>query len=219
VPNAVAPDLSGDRFRITVDRRTGMPVRVVELKRGSVLRELRIEQLAVDAAPPADAFRLQFPAGAEVMRSGDGFRRVELGAAEGIVGYSPLVPSWVPDGFRLAEVAVARTGAPTGKEGGNPASEKVVSLSYRRGFEQFLVTTRLRGDGTWSDPLASAEGFIDHPETITVGGGALAGTNAELVLSPHAQPHVWALTDRLVVTVGGDLSRAELRRVVESLAS
>jgi hypothetical protein len=32
-----------------------------------------------------------------------------------------------------------------------------------------------------------------------------------------AIPHLWAQTDELVVTVGGDLSRAELVRVAESL--
>jgi hypothetical protein len=37
------------------------------------------------------------------------------------------------------------------------------------------------------------------------------------VLSPRATPHLWALTDDLVVTVGGDLSRAELLRVAGSL--
>jgi hypothetical protein len=37
------------------------------------------------------------------------------------------------------------------------------------------------------------------------------------VLTPRAVPHVWALTDRLVVTVGGDLSGAELLRVAGSL--
>jgi hypothetical protein len=217
VPNAVAPELSGDELQVTVDRRTGMPVLVIERKQGKVLRTLRLEQLAVDTAPAAGAFRAQFPAGVEVMRSDDGFRRVSLSEAAHLVGYRPLVPDWVPAGYELAEVAVARESAPTGKEGGNPQSHGVVSLSYRRGLDQFLVTTRLRGSGTWSDPLASGEGFIDHPERVDVATGALAGSDVELVVSPRALPHIWALTHGLVVTVGGDLSRAELTRVAESL--
>jgi hypothetical protein len=217
VPNAIAPELSGDRFQVTVDRRTGMPVRVVETKKGSLLRELRIERLVVDAALPADTFRLAFPAGAEVMRSDDGFRRVGLADVGAAVGYAPLVPAWVPDGYRLAEVAVARDAAPTGKEGGNPPSRMVVSLLYRRGLDRVLVTTRLRGDGAWSDPLAGGEGFVDHPERVALGDGALAGADAQLLLAPRAIPHVWALTDRLVVTIGGDLSRGELLRVAGSL--
>jgi hypothetical protein len=127
------------------------------------------------------------------------------------------VPSWVPEGYRLAQVDVARESAPTGKEGGDPASRMVVSLSYRRGLDQLLVTTRLRGTGTWTDPLASPEGFTDRPESVTIGSGALAGAEAQLVVSPRTTPHVWALTDRLVVTVGGDLSRSELVHVAGSL--
>lgn len=219
VPNRIVPELSGDRFRITVDRDTGMPVQVVELKHGSVLRTLRMEQLHVNQPVPAGTFRLDLPAGADVMRSDDGFRRVGLGAVAGAVGYAPLVPAWVPDGYRLAEIAVARDGAPTGTDGGNPRSEQVVSLSYRRGLDRFLVTTRLRGGGDWSDPLASGEGFVDHPRTVTFDAGALRDAQAQLLLTPRAVPHVWALTDRLVVTVGGDLSGAELLRVASSLRS
>jgi hypothetical protein len=217
VPNAVAPELSGDELQVTVDRRTGMPVRVVERKQGKVLRTLRLEQLAVDTTLASGAFRADFPAGAEVMRSDDGFRRVPLAQAGDAVGYRPLVPDWVPAGYELAEVAVANRSAPTGKEGGNPESREVVSLSYRRGLDQFLVTTRLRGTSAWSDPLASGEGFIDHPERVDLATGALTGADAELVLSPRALPHLWALTDKLVVTVGGDLSRSELTRVAGSL--
>lgn len=216
-PNTIAPELSGDHLSITVDRASGMPVRVVESKHGAVLRELRIENLAVDPALPAGTFALAFPRGAEVTRSDDGFRRTSLDQVAAAVGYQPLVPSWVPNGYRLTEVAVAREAAPTGKEGGNPPSRMVVSLSYRRGIDQLLVTTRLRGDGTWNDPLAAPEGYSDTPTQVGVTTGALAGTNAQLVVSPQTTPHLWALTPRLVVTVGGDLGRAELIRIAGAL--
>ena len=144
-PNAIVPELSGNRFEITVDRGTGIPVRVVERKDGAFLSEIRIEDIAVDAELGPDAFALEFPAGAEVLRSDDGFRRVELGEVEAAAGYAPLVPSFVPEGYELAEVAVAPRAAPTGAEAGNPESRMVVSLSYRRGLDQFLVTTRLAG--------------------------------------------------------------------------
>ena len=93
----------------------------------------------------------------------------------------------------------------------------VVSLSYRRGFDQFLVTTRLAEGAPWSDPLASGEGVVDHPEQITIAEGALQGAEADIVIAPRATPHLWTLADGVVVTVGGDLSRAELLRVTESL--
>jgi hypothetical protein len=217
VPNKIVPQLSGDHLAITVDRATGLPVSVVETKHGRVLRQLRIDGLTLDAPVSADAFTLDFPAKADVMRSDDGFRRVRLDAVESAVGYSPLVPSSVPSGFELSDVAVAREASPTGKEGGNPPSRLVVSLSYRRGFEQVLVTTRLRGAAQWSDPLASAEGFVDDAQTVRLARGALAGTDAHVVLDPRGTPHLWAESARLVVTVSGDLAKQQLVALAESL--
>jgi hypothetical protein len=212
-PNAIVPELSGDHLAITVDRTSGMPLRLVESKRGAVLRVLRVEHLALDPALPASTFELAFPRGAEVMRSDDGFRRVPLDRVASAVGYAPLVPKNIPAGYRLAEVAVAKDTAPTGKEGSNPPSRMVVSLSYRRGVDQFLVTTRLRGDGRWEDPLASREGYVDTPTRLHL----TSGLTAQLVVSAQTIPHIWALTDALVVTVGGDLTRSELIRVAGSL--
>jgi hypothetical protein len=217
-PNAIVPALSGDHLSITVDRQTGMPVRIVESKRGAILRELDIDNLTVDGALPASTFELAFPAGVDVMRSDDGFQRVSLGEVATTVGYRPLVPAWIPDGYRLADVAVAREAAPTGRGGGNPSSRMVVSLSYRRGLDEFLVTTRVRGEGSWSDPLASPEGYVDTTEQTELTAGALAGVDAKLVSSTETSPHLWALTHTLVVTVGGDLDRPELTRIANSLA-
>ena len=217
VPNAIVPDFTGDRFRITVDRETGMPVRVAELRGETLLREDRLDALRVNSELSPDAFRLVFPPGAEVNRTDDGFRRVGLNAVADGVGYAPLVPGWIPDGYELAEVAFATRSAPTGAEAGNPESRGVVTLSYRRGLDQLVVSTRLAGDGTWSDPLATGEGYVDEPETVVVQKGALRGSQAELVIVPRGIPHVWTLGDGLVTTVAGPLGRADLLRVLDSL--
>jgi hypothetical protein len=221
-PNAVAPQFSGDGFEITVDQRTGIPVRVLETKAGGFLREIRIEKLAVDREVTRGTFILDFPPGAEVMRSDHGFRRLNgVGPVTGVVGYSPLVPAWVPEGYELAEVAAAPgSGAPTGPEAGNPASTGVVSLSYRRGLDQLVVTTRLRHvpgfQDVWDDPFGG-EGLVSEPEQIVARRGALSGVELNLLIVARNIPHVWALTDELVVTVSGDLSRDELVRITESL--
>jgi hypothetical protein len=226
VPNAIVPDFSGDTLEITVDRESGLPVRVLETRGGAFVRSLTLEDLAANRPPAPETFRLEFPAGAEVSRRDAGFRRVTLDQAAGVVGYAPLVPAWIPEGYELAEVAVARAASYTGAEAGNPRSLRVVSLSFRRGFDQFLVTTRVadvpNGSGLpveerWSDPLATGEGYRDEPRPLELRAGALAGARAELVLAPRAAPHVWAVTPELVVTVGGDLGRADLVRVTESL--
>jgi hypothetical protein len=217
VPNAIVPEFTGDSFQITVDQESGMPVRVVERKGGVVIRELRIEDLGVNVKLAPGAFEHAFPARAEVARMDEGFERVGLDKVEGIVGYEPLVPRWLPDGYQLAEVAVAGKSSPTGAEGGNPASRSVVSLSYRRGFDQVLVTTRSAAGGPWSDPLATGEGFVDRPERVVLEAGALTGHPAELLLEPRGIPHLWTQTDVLVVTVSGALGKVELLRVAESL--
>jgi hypothetical protein len=101
-------------------------------------------------------------------------------------------------------------------------------VAYRRGFDRIVVTTRSTGpyelapsDGTgsvagWDDPLASGEGFFDEADRFTVATGALAGAQAELVVSPRGTPHVWTFGDDLVATVAGDASAEELRRMVGS---
>jgi hypothetical protein len=220
--NQIVPEFSGDRFAIWVDQETGIPVRIVESKNGRALDELRIEKLAVDGPVPPETFTIDFPKDAEVTRSDSGFRRVGLDEIPDAVGYAPLLPAWLPEGYELAEVAVApEVATPTGVEGGNPPSRNVVSLSFRRGLDRFLVTTRLRhvpGSGdTWGDPLATGEGFRDRPEQIRLGRGVLSGVEASLLVVPRNIPHLWATTDDLVVTVAGDLSRDELVRVSESL--
>jgi hypothetical protein len=153
------------------------------------------------------------------------FRDEVLGAGGRSVadlGYNRLVPAWLPEGYRPAGVAVhPGTGSPTGVEGSNPPSTDVVSVFYRRGLDQIPVTTRRRDvpgrPDTWSDPLATGEGYCDHTEQVSLGRGALSGVEARLLLVPRNAPHLRALTDELVVPVSGDLSRAELVRVAESL--
>lgn len=216
-PNRIFADV--DRFDVTVDRGTGVPVRVVATLDGALRYELRLEGLEVGGAAPVSTFAMTLPAGTEVMRTDAGFRRVPLDRVAGVVGYAPLVPRAVPEGYRLAEVAVARSAGPTGVEGGNPPSRNVVSLAYRRGFDRVLVTTRLAAPdpARWSDPLASGEGLPDAPAPVTISGGALDGTRAQLVTGPRATPHVWAIDEGLVVTVSGDLDALGLRAVAASL--
>jgi hypothetical protein len=125
----------------------------------------------------------------------------------------------VPGGFVLTEVAVAEVGQASGKEGMNPPAPGVVSALYRRGFDRLVVSTRTVGGdpSLWSDPLASGEGFIDTPESLTLTTGAFSGSVAELLIDARTVPHLWAMNETQVVTVSGDLTRDELIAVAESL--
>jgi hypothetical protein len=208
-----------DHLEVVVDRETGFPVRAIGSNKGNTLYETRIEDLTVGGDLPGDAFSLEFPPRVEVFRSDAGFRRVSLDEVPSIIGYDPLVPRSVPEGYELSEVAVAKRARATGAFGGNPATINAVSLSYRRGLDQFIVTTRLVGDdaSAWSDPFATGEQLVQARERVRFSSGALAGRDGELVIDPVAAPHVWALTQDLVVTVSGDLTRNELLHVAESL--
>ena len=233
VPNKLAgPGGSGDQLEVVVDRESGFPLRITESLQGRFLHQVTLSGLVADEPVDPDMFALEFPADAEVFRRDAGFRRVTVDRAAAIVGYQPLLPTDLPDGFERAEVAAAAEGSSTGTEGMNPPAPGVVSVAYRRGFDRIVVTTRLTdgiarcnqevpGSGAsacWADPLSSGEGFVDEPEPFVVGDGALAGADAELVVSPRGTPHVWAIDDRLVVTVAGDASAVELRRLAESFA-
>jgi hypothetical protein len=66
-------------------------------------------------------------------------------------------------------------------------------------------------------PPRKPRGLHRTPTETTLSAGALAGTDAQFVISAHTVPHLWALGERLVVTVGGDLTRAQLVRIADSL--
>ena len=234
-PNKLAgPGASGDRLDVVVDRETGFPLRITETLAGRFLTEVRLSNLVVNGPVDPASFLLELPAGVTPFRQDVGFRSVGLPQVQAAVGYRPVLPAAasLAPGYQLAEVTVATQAQPTGTEGANPQSRNVVSVAYRRGFDRIVVTTRSTGtarrcstslpgsDATacWADPLASGEGFVDQPLRFTVGAGALAGAQAELVLSPRGVPHVWTIDDRLVVTVAGDAGAEELRRMAESFA-
>ena len=233
----------GDHLAITVDQETGYPVRVVETVKGAFFRELQLTELVANSGEVDRAeFTLEFPPGVEVSRFDAGWKRLSsLDQVQALTGYAPLVPSAdaLPEGFELRQISTVNKAGGTGVEGLNPLTREAVSLAYHRGLDRILVTTRLRGpivdgrepgsspgqcteclgDSSWSDPLASGEGFIDDPEGLTVAAGALAGSPAQLLIRPRTTPHVWAVGESLVVTVSGDATREDLLAIIASLES
>ncbi|MDQ3865649.1 MAG: hypothetical protein M3304_02285 [Actinomycetota bacterium] len=209
----VTPEDPTDHITVTVDKKTAFPLRIVEGFRGRFVSEIRVDRLRLNERVPREAFKPELPPGSHADVTDVGFQRAALREAERLVGYPPLSPAWLPDGYERAETAVARETYPTAF-GRNPASRDVVSTAYRRGLDRFIVTTRLAGADTsrWSDPLALNESVRRRPERFD-----FAGYRGELVVAAGDVPHVWGLDERLVVTVSGDLTRGELRRVARSL--
>jgi hypothetical protein len=208
------------RTTVTVDRRTGLPVAVHQAGSPASLgsSDLRITRLQVNRPLPRRTFTIAFPAGAAVTHEDFGFRRVPLKRAASLAGYRPLVAEALPGGLQLSQVSYAeRAGATAG--GTNPPSQKVVSLAYRRGFEQAIITTRRAGaaPGRWRDPFQTPGGPTAAVRQVTLIGGALGGDQAYVVVQPGSAPHLWAVGHGLAVTIAGDLSAAELIHTAESL--
>lgn len=209
----------GEERVIVVDRETGIPVRSALFRNGALASEWLIEDLRLE--PSGDVQFVPIPAPKQEHRRYDmGFRRVRLEEVPARVGYQPLVPASVPSGFELAEVAVAERSRPTGDEQRqNPPSQDVVSLRYRRGLDELVVTTRRAGDdpSAWGDPVIGSAPMGRAPEQVVVADGVLEGVRAEVVVDANSVPHAWAVPGPLVVTVAGNLDRDELVRVAESL--
>jgi hypothetical protein len=208
------------RLTVTVDRRTGLPVAVHQAGSPASLGSsgLRITRLQINRPLPRRTFTIAFPAGAAVTHEDFGFRRVPLKQAASLAGYRPLMPEALPGGLQLSQVSFAeRAGATAG--GTNPPSQKVVSLAYRRGFEQAIITTRRAGavPGRWRDPFQTPAGATAAIRRVTLTGGALDGDIAYVVAGPGSAPHLWSVGHGLVVTIAGDLSVAELIHTAESL--
>jgi len=220
IPADDAP--GGPEIDITVDQQTGFPLQSIERRRladGTLVtvREVRLSNLVADQPVSPDRFVLIFPPGAGPVDGLDqGFRRVALAEAAA-VGDGPLLPARVPEGFKLAEVAVARL-APATADGRNPLSRDVVSVAYQRGFDRFVISMRSVGTdpAVWVDPLTSQTSNATV-ERFTPSAGRLRGAQGELVGPSGDAPHVWLLSERLVVTVSGDLTRQELLAIVDSL--
>jgi hypothetical protein len=207
----------GEEREITVDRGTGIPVRDRQLRDGRFAGEWRIEGLRVDAGRD-ESFRLKPRKGQEQARYDMGFQRISLERAARVVGYKPLVPAWLPPGFELGEVAVARASRPTGDEQNqNPESRMVVSQRYARGLDQIVVTTRLTGPdpSRWGDPVIGSSVRARPPVRLRFVEGPLR--DAVLVIDPNSVPHIWAIAGQLVVTIAGNADGDELTRIAESL--
>jgi hypothetical protein len=209
----------GEERWITVDRETGIPVRDARLASGRLVGEWRIEGLQVDAGRN-ETFRLRPRPNQQETRYDMGFDRMSLERAASVVGYQPLVPGWLPEGFELGDVGVARASRPTGGEQHqNPPSRNVVSVRYQRGLDHIVVTTRLTGSdpARWRDPVLGSSVRSREPERVEFESGALRGYSGELVIDPNSVPHAWAIAGDLVVTIAGNADRDELLRIAQSL--
>jgi hypothetical protein len=162
-------------------------------------------------------YHLDPPAGAKTNTFAVGFVAKTLDEAAAGLPYDLLVPRVVPSGFTLTSVSVDKdVASSTGPEGMNPPAKQVVSMTWRNEAQEFTVTLRPKGADQWDDPLG-AEGLMLDAQPVRLmleGRPALEGTVA---VDAPVRPHLWGITGNVVVTVSGDLPRAELEAVAGSL--
>lgn len=210
------------RQHLIVDEATGIPVTIEQRRAdGSLYRRMDVDEL-VEGPIDAAALAPPLPAAATAYSERRNFQSTTLEDAAGMLPYKLVAPGWVPEKYRLSRVAVAP--AVANKEGQvNPSYADTVSLVYRDGLDSFSISMRRAapwaGPVTWSDPVLQGTPFADTSQIERIAEGALAGIDAYVSISPVLWPHVWAQHGDVVVTIAGDLSRAELLQVTRSLES
>lgn len=154
----------------------------------------------------------------------------DLAAAAATLGFTPLEPTLMPDGYQLRAVATRyRSGTPEswlfgGAEelSAEPQTRRPneVDLLYTRGLTWATVTiARLAGDGRASEGAKSLEGGLDgmlSHESGAVQYGALAGATAHTWLAAGG-PMLFVSNGEWAVRASGSLTRQELLSLAEGL--
>ena len=228
--------------RIAIDATTRLPYEL-EYRLGDRVITCRFDVAVSDAPVNADLFTIEKPArsetelgypvdltlGGDIVSTFLDLPLEDPAKARRKTHDLPVMPSWVPPGFDLSDATV------TSEDQG----VFVVSLVYRRGFDQMTVTARPDPRlyrSSWESVDGSARVRTDtsnpfvprmHPsarpawdaQTIRVqlSSGAFSGRMARVIAQPGYWPHLWVKSDGNVATVSGDLSVQEMVRVAESL--
>jgi hypothetical protein len=221
-----------DTLIITIDKATGLPVRSQQVAGDKVHADWALVDLQVDVRVPEDTFTLDFPSGlfrdepvsssTTITRVDNGFRPVTLDQVESAIGRAALVPTHVPSGYELAQIAVKQRGASPGDD----AFGTTLALRYGRGFDSLAVKTQMMNPVVASrrsfitrDPFIDDNwpGSTDSRTPIELTSGALAGAEGFVVVGPLTTPHLWAVKDGMLLMVGGDASVEQLVAVADSI--
>jgi hypothetical protein len=208
-------------YTIAVDKETWLPVRVREVAAGILRTDYRFRDLRVDSPLPPRVFSPPSSRGLTVKRSDLGFRRVTLDQARDTPGVTALVPGVVPDGYELSGVVVA----PRAWTANHVVrARNVFALQYVSGFDALTVSTRTIADEYYTaddDPFdhrADRAWSRVARKEVAIASGAFAGAKARiLVATTTSTPHLWAVKDGVLLTIGGGATAEELLAIAESL--
>jgi hypothetical protein len=220
LPSGSTGDEGFPTYKITTDKQTWLPVRFQQVEQGIVTIDLRYRNVHVNESLLKDAFTLRSPRGLSTRYADRGFRRVTLDEPRALTAVTPLVPGFLPSGYRLAHVAVAPRALTANHLFG---ARNIFALQYTHGFHALTVSTRNVEDATFSaedDPVDSYDSmWSDLVRTETrITSGAFAGTRAWIVVATQSSaPHLWAVKDGVLLTIAGGATAEELLAVADSL--
>ena len=219
------PSAKNLEMRLVVDQETGLVFGFSSRENGHLMWEHHVENVRVNEPLDPTLFR---PGAAQLSQEGsgqarydDGFKRVALAGVEGIVGYAPVVPAQVPDGFTLTDVtASAESAGGQGRRSHSP----LVSIVYRRGLGSFTVAILPQEEASGPNGLNDFAGGAftagDLSQSVTLTRGAMSGSRADVFIglwAAVAQIYVHSGAVPLDVVIRGGLTREELLAVAESL--
>ena len=227
---------------IVIDAATRLPL-TYRWSRGGMNWQASFDMTTEKKPPDRSEFELDMPPANETLNGGVvypgtqfttrdwGFDPLPLADAtevERLLGpVAPAFPGWMPQGF-------ARTAATAADRGGLERSplngeDIIVSLCYRRGFDQAFVSLRVDprriDSSSTSDPFLPEQErwmrrqWASHTTDVRLQGGTYRGAVAHVVVDPSVWPHLWVKKAGLVATVAGDLTRDEMVRIANSLES
>jgi hypothetical protein len=212
-------------YTVVVDKQTWLLLEVQERTSGRLTFSARFTNVRVNEPLPEAAFSVKPPPGVHVGLEDGGFHRMTLDEAASAPGVTALVPGFMPEGYELSQVAVAKASELMIGLEDRDATYKtwdVFALQYARGFDRITVSTR-RVDGTYSIETDLCETF-DQPwsrlartETPITSGAFAGATSRILAASTTSAPHLWAMKDGVLLTIAGAASAEELLAVAESL--
>lgn len=223
-----------DFIEVSVDRESGVLLRLIEESDGAIGRQLTVTEFSASDSIDRTVFTPEPPTGAVAESEDAGFQRSSLDDLPTSGAIPPLYPSrseggefGPPAAFELDSVWInVEGGGVTGPEGSNPPSKRVTSLVYRDGWRRVVVTLRELGapPDRWSDPFrGEGQVFDDQDDFELDADGAFAGAEGSIVLDPQTVPHVWAIScgqdctaanewPGYVLTVAGAATADEIRQ-------
>jgi len=219
-PSSSSDDEGYPTYKITTDKQTWLLVRFQEVEQGVLRAELRYRNVRVNEPLPRDAFTLRAPQGLSTRHADRGFRRVTLDEARAFTAVTPLVPGFVPSGYRLAYVVVAPRAVTANHL---VRARHVFALHYTHGFDALTVSTRKVVSAYFSadeDPVDTYRSVMSDLTRIEaeITSGAFAGVPAHIAVATQSSaPHLWAIKDGVLLTIAGGATAEELLAVADSL--